>query len=274
MGTIAVPIDRPPLQVGLGAVWSASSHGLVRLAPGTAQLTVVLSSPIDDIALAGCCVYAISGSANSLIEFNPQLMKTTRQWTLPTGAHSLAAGENQIYVALNGPPPAVERIDLQSGATQHATITHASGLAQDRTIAAAPGRVWVTDGSNLYRLDPEILAILTSISLPDDVSDIWFGDGSVWAASQDPRGGVARIDPNSGRVLADVDADAIQIAFSPRTVWLSSAAGPTAIDPVTAKTQTMIPGLTQDAGGIAVVGNQVWTVYSDAGKLQKILVSN
>jgi hypothetical protein len=278
LGTTLVPIDRGVLHVGLGAVWSASSHGLVRLSLGTAQPTVVLSSPVDDIALAGCCIYALSGSTNKLIEYDPRLMKTTRQWTMPAGAHSLAAADHRIYVALSGPPAAVERIDLQSGATQRTTVAHASGLARDRAIAASPDRVWVTDGNNLYVLDPATLKTLKSINLPALVSDVWFGDGSAWAASQDPNGGVTRIDPASGRVLASVNtSDAIQMAFAPHAVWLAAAAGPTAIDPVTGATETSLPFpsvVDKDSAAIAVVGNQVWTVYADAGKLQRILVSS
>jgi hypothetical protein len=207
-----------------------------------------------------------------LIEFDPRLMKTKRQWTLPAGAHSLAAADHQIYVALNASPPVVERIDLQTGVTRRAAIRHASGLAQDRAIAAAPGRVWVIGGTSLYRLDPSTLSVVSSTSL--GVSDIWFGDGSLWAASENPNGGVDRIDPNSGRILASDNSDAIQIAFSPHTVWLAAAAGPTAIDPITAHREAALPTanvLSQGAGGIAVVGNEVWTVYTDLGKLQRIL---
>ena len=166
----------------------------------------------------------------------------------------------------------VERIELRGGATRRAAIPHANGLAQDRAIAAGRGWVRVTDGGSIYRLDPTSLALERSGTLAG--SDIWFGDGSLWAASENPNGGVERLDPASGLVLARVDFDAIQIAFSARAVWLAAAAGPTAIDPVTAKREaalstTYVP--TNGAGGIAVVGNQVWTVYTDVSKLQRVL---
>jgi hypothetical protein len=274
VATTSVPIDRAPLQVGFGAVWSASTHGLVRLSMPAAQPTVVMPSPTDDIAISGCCVYALSGATNRLIEFDPRLMKITRQWTLQSGAHSLVAGNHQIYVAFNGPPVAVESVNLQGGATRHAVIPHASALAPDRAIAAAPGKLWVLDGSSIYRLNPATLATVSSTSA--DATNIWFGDGSLWAANgAHPRGGVERIDPASGRVLAHVDADALQVAFSPHAVWLSALAGLTAVDPVTAKVESILPVenvLSQDNAGIAVVGNQIWNDYIDIGKLQRIQV--
>jgi hypothetical protein len=270
VATSPVPIDGPPLLAGFGAVWSASSHGLVRLSVPSGRPQLVLRSSVDDIVLSGCCVYALSGSKNSLIEFDPSHMKTKRRWTLPAGARSLAAGDHQIYVAVNGQPAEVERIDLQTGATRRVAIPHTSGLAQNRAIAAAPGQVWVIDGSSIYRLNAMSLSVINSRSL--EASDIWFGDGSLWAASENPNGGVERIDPTSDRILASDNEDAIQMAFSPHAVWLAAAAGPTAIDPVTARPEAALPAAdvpTQGAGGIAVVDNEVWTVYTDIGKLQR-----
>jgi hypothetical protein len=274
LATSSVPIDRAPLQAGFGALWSASTHVLVRISLANAQPTVVMPSAADDIAISGCCVYALSASTNQLIEFDPHLMKVTRQWTLPAGAHSLVAGDHQIYVAFNGPPVAVESINLQGGATRHAVIPHASALAPDRAIAAAPGRVWVLDDNTIYRLNPATLSTVASTSV--DATNIWFGDGSLWAANgAHPHGGVERIDPVSGRVLARVDSDALQIAFSPHAVWLSAISGLTAVDPVTARIQTILPVenvLSQNNAGIAIVGDQIWNDYIDIGKLQRIQV--
>src|SRR6202035_51214 len=67
----SVPIDGPPLQVGFGAVWSASSQGLVRLSVPGGRPQRVLRTAVDDLALAGCCVYALPGSARSLVSLDP-----------------------------------------------------------------------------------------------------------------------------------------------------------------------------------------------------------
>jgi DNA-binding beta-propeller fold protein YncE len=247
---------------------------LVNLSVPEARAKVVVHSPIDDVVLTGGCVYALSASTNTLIEFNPRVAKVTRRWRLAAGAQSLTSAGDEVYVAFGGSPAAVERFDLRGGATRRAAIPHASGLAQDRAVAAGRGGLWVTDGGSIYRLDPLSLAVQRSWTLA--ASDIWFGDGSLWAASENPNGGVERIDPATGRIVARVDSDAIQMAFTPRAVWLSAAAGPTAIDPVTAKREATLPVakvVTNGASGIAVVGDQVWTVYGDVSKLQRVLPS-
>lgn len=241
--------------------------------PGGRPQTVVPTST-DDLAIAGCCVYALSRSTGKLFEFNPHVMKVTRSWKLPPGAHSLTASGHEIYVASSGPPTTVERINLRSGAIRRTAIRNAAGeIAQDRAIAVGPNAVWVINGVSLYRLDPATLSVVGSSSLA--ASDIWFGDGSLWAASETPNGGVDRINPATDRIAASDDADAIQIAFTPHVVWLSAAAGPTAINPLTARREAELPAakvLTSGASGIAVVGHQVWTVYSDAHELQRIQV--
>lgn len=260
-----------PLQVGLGSVWSASPRGLVRLSIPGGQATVVVRSPVDDLALSGGFVYALSRATNTVIQFDPRQMKVTRRWKLPRGSQSITAGDHAIYVAAAGPPVAVERIDVPGGATRRVTVPHASGLIQDEAIAAGAGAVWVSDGSALYRLDPTALSLVRSTSL-GATSDIWFGDGSLWAASENPGGGVERIDPASGRVAARSASDATQIAFSPHAVWLGAAAGPTAIDPATAKTEAAlpVPEGQQSSAGIAVVGNEVWIAYTDIGTLVRL----
>jgi hypothetical protein len=131
--------------------------------------------------------------------------------------------------------------------------------------------VWEIDGTSLYRLDPARLSLRSTTSLV--ASDIWFGDGSLWAASENPHGGVERIDPQSDRVEAQSQADAIQIAFSPGVAWLSAAAGPAAVNAVTARTLATLPAssvASNGSAGIAVVGDEIWTTYSDLQRLQRI----
>jgi hypothetical protein len=57
----AVPIDGPPLQAGLGAVWSASSSGLIELSKPAGKPTVVIHEPVDDVAVSATRVYALMG---------------------------------------------------------------------------------------------------------------------------------------------------------------------------------------------------------------------
>jgi hypothetical protein len=274
LSSTSEPIDGPPLEAGLGAVWSASSSGLVKLSLPAANSTIVVREPIDDIALSSSCVYALSRKKGELLEVDPHSLKINRKWKVGPDAHSITATDQNVYVANASAPTGIERVNLRSGAITRTVIHGASGLAPDRAIAYGAGTLWVTDGGSLYRIDPTRLSIRGSTSL--GVSDIWFGDRSLWAASQTPNGGVDRIDPATARILATSNADAIQIAFSPGVVWLAAAAGPTAIDPATAHTIAVVSPAkvpTQGDAGIAVVGNQIWTTYGDVRRLQRIIPS-
>jgi hypothetical protein len=274
ISSTSVPIDGAPLQAGLGAVWSASSSGLVKLSLPAATPSIIVHEPIDDVALSASCAYALARKKAELLEVDPRTLKVNRRWTVGPDAHSIVATNQNVYIASASSPTGIERINITSGTVTRSVIRGATAAAQDRAIAYGAGALWVTDGSTLYRLNPTRLSVLASTSL--GVSDIWFGDGSLWGASENPHGGVERIDPATGRIVARSDADAIQIAFSPGAVWLAASAGPTAVDPASARTiAVLLPAqvLSTGSAGIAVVGNDIWTTYGDVRKLQRILPS-
>jgi hypothetical protein len=272
LSSASVPIDGQTLLAGLGAVWAASSKGLVKLSVPDASPAIVVNQPVDDIALSPTWVYALT--PNQLLEVAPQTLRVTRRWNLGANPMSIASSAAAVYVLYNQTPPAVDRIDIQTGAVAHSVISRLPDLAKGRAIAFGGGAVWVTSGMILSKLDPTTLSLRASTPLPL-VTDIWFGDGGLWAASDQPDGGVLRIDPSSGCVVAQTTSDAIQIAFSPAAVWLSAAAGPTALDPITGVIRaTTAPSsvLSGDGAGIAVVGNEVWVCYADIGKLQRLQI--
>jgi len=269
------PIDHEPLLTGFGAVWSASSAGLVELSTPKASPTIVFNQPIDDVSLSASSVFALSRSTNELLRLDPRSLKVTRRWSFGVGAWSIAASAQAVYIAFTTTPVSVDRVDLGTGVLTHAVVHSAKSLSQDgRSIAYGDDAVWIIANDDLYRLDPKHMSALGSPTPVGAVSnDVWFGDGSVWTASQNTYGGVDRIDPASGCIVARAHADAIQIAFAPHAVWLSAAAGPRALDPKTAATIAIVPPtkvLDGDSAGIAVVGNEVWADYGDIKRLQRI----
>jgi hypothetical protein len=269
------PIDHEPLLTGFGAVWSASSSGLVELSTPTASPKIVINQPIDDIALAGSSVFALSRSSNQLLQFDPHSLHVTRRWSLRVGAWSIAASPESVYIAFTTTPVSVDRVDLGTDVLTHAVVRSAQSLSQvGRSIAFGDDAVWIVADDDVYRLDPTLMSALGPATPVGTVSDdVWFGDGSLWTASQNTYGGVDRIDPANGCIVARAHADAIQIAFLPHAVWLSAAAGPRALDPMTAATTAIVPPtkvLDSDSAGIAVVGDEVWADYGDIGQLQRI----
>jgi hypothetical protein len=274
ISSISVPIDGAPLEGGLGAVWSASSSGLVQLSLSAGRPKIVVREPIDDLALSASRVYALSIKRREVVEVDPHSLQVTRRWRVAPNAHSITTSDQDLYIAVASAPVGVERVNLRTGTITRSVIAGASALAQDRAIAFGAGKLWVDDGGSLYRLDPARLSVLGSTGLA--ASDIWFGDESLWAASDTPKGGVERIDPTTARIVDRSNADAIQIAFAPGIVWLAAAAGPTAVNSETARTIAALPPArvpTQGDAGIAVVGNEVWTTYGDVMTLQRIMPS-
>jgi DNA-binding beta-propeller fold protein YncE len=233
---------------------------------------ILVREPIDDVALSSDCVFALAQAKREVLKLDPRTKRVIRSWRVERGSRSLVAAPHDIYVAYVNETTGVQRIDLTTGAVTRSPVPNATGLANDQAIAYGGGHLWLADTGTIYRLDLTRLSVDGSTGLA--VSDIWFGDGSLWAASDGADGGVERISPATGRVTARVNADAIQIAFSPGIAWLAAARGPTAVQADTARrVATLAPHhvLDDDSAGIAVVGNQVWTTYADLRRLQRVV---
>jgi hypothetical protein len=271
ISSVAVPIDAPPLFAGFGAVWSASSSGLVELSPTTASARILVRQPVDDIALSDSFVYALSATRGEVLEFDPRSRRVRRSWHVPRGAPALTVGGGAVYVAYSSGAAAIERIDLASGAVTRTTIPKSIGIAQGQAIAYGDATLWVIDGSTLYAVDPIHLSLRRSLTL--SAQNIWFGDGALWSAVEQENSGIDRIDPATLHITATLASDSYQIGFSPTMVFFSAVDGPVAVDPQTGRKLAALPTrqvLSNGSAGIAVVGKQVWTTYGDIRRLQRI----
>lgn len=155
----AMPIDGPPLQSGFGALWSASSRGLLRIMPGTEKSQILLHGSIDDVAIAGHSVFALSRSRGTLYRVDPDSLRTTRRWRLRADPHSLVATPSAVFVDFTSASSQVARIDLESGRTRYSPLPAGTGPSQDQSIAVGSGSVWELSEGSLYRLDPVRLVV-------------------------------------------------------------------------------------------------------------------
>lgn len=122
------------------------------------------------------------------------------------------------------------------------------------TMAIAEGSLWVANctGANVYRIDlakAELQAIVaTGLADPRGETNVVHGAGAVWVAS-DPAGKVARIDPATNAVIAE-------IAVAPETAFL--AFGFDALWAVSSKQQVLqrIDPETNAVTGTAPLGKQ------------------
>jgi hypothetical protein len=264
-----------PLFTGFGAVWSASGRGLIRFAL-TGKAKDVLAKPVKDIALSSHAVVVLLDQTREMDLFNPASLTVSRRWQLAATGVSVTARGDVAYVVQGSGPSRISRIDLSSGAMTTRALPGSDSPAADRSIAVGGGSLWYAAGSRIYQLNPRLLTTERSIRSPITISSVWFGDAAVWASSENPGGGVFHFNPSTRRLITTEHTDAIQIAFSPHTVWLAAAAGATALQPATGALVGAIP--TRDvpddsSAGIAVVGSQVWVDNANHGIVQILHVS-
>jgi hypothetical protein len=264
-----------PLLTGFGDVWSASGQGLVRFTlDGKAE--TFLGKSVRDIALSPRAVVVLLDQVPQMLTFDPATLRVSRQWALPGPGVSVTADGNVAYVVDGSAPARITRVDLSSGAMTTRVVPGSEAPAGDRSIAVGGGSLWFVTQSHVYQLNPRVLTTVRSIASPISPSSVWFGDGAVWVSSENPGGGVLRLDPRTAAITTTVGTDAIQIAFTPQWVWLAAAAGATALRPSTGGLVGTVPNsdvLDDSSAGIAVVGSTLWVAYGNQSIIQILQVS-
>ena len=151
-----------------------------------------------------------------------------------TAPSNVAVGEGAVWV-LNTERAVVTRIDP---ATKRVTGTFKPrGFPTD--IAAGEGAVWIGNGagqggngtSRIDRVDPRTQKTTHTVKLPGrrglvlnwGFPGIAVGAGAVWALN--PDGTISRIDPDTGRRVANVDVEADGLAASGDEVWALDGPG-------------------------------------------------
>lgn len=192
-------------------------------------------------------------------------------------------------------PPGLVRVDPKSAkvaATLGYGISDGAGA-----IASGTGSIWLlTDNGTVARLDPDTNAIVAELYVAAGATDLVFHDEAIWIASGSSRkvtkinahtgladkvvdvaggpgrlaagegaiwsldadGGVSRIDPRDGRVVATIEVGAGAaggwIAAGEGSVWVSAPAAPLVrIDP---RVNRVVHRLTGEGGGPIAVGHR------------------
>jgi len=145
-------------------------------------------------------------------------------------------------------------------------------------LASGLGGVWGATGGfgEVVRIDPELGALERRFPLgnPDDpvvptVAAVGVGDGRLWVGASD---GIARLDPSSGIVTANVDlgrAAALQIAVGDGAVWATTIASRAErIEAASARVTTEFYA-GSPVNPVALGGGAVWVGGAD-GQLWKV----
>jgi len=244
--------------------------GLLTLAAAGAAAAVVVV--VDDGAPelpADNGVIAIDAADGDVGSF------TTAQ-AAPT---NVAVGEGGVWV-LDAEDEAVSRLDPETG---QVADTFQTGR-RPTDLAAGAGAVWVGNASeagateSVSRVDPGSTAVTRTVRLPSPPGGssafsagfpgIAVGAGAVWAANPDST--VSRIDPETGRIVATIDAEAKTIAAGKEGVWLVGYDNKlTRIDPRTNRVADRIAVGSNLLSAVAVGAGAVWA-SSEEGLLWRV----
>ncbi len=199
---------------------------------------------------------------------------------MPTAPSNLAVGDGGVWV-LNTEDESVSRLDPKTG---EVIDTFSTGR-QPTDLAVGAGAVWIGHGTEgtatgrIARVDPDSTAVTRSVKLPSPPDGHSFnfsagfpgvavGAGAVWAIT--PESTVARIDPRTVRLVANVDVDVRTLAAGKEGVWAVVGNNIlTRIDPRTNRVAQRIEVGSNALSGVAVGAGSVWAT-SEEGLLWRI----
>jgi len=203
--TVPAATAATDIAVGAGALWAAGSTNVL--------------AKIDPDAPLTAQTLTLPGEQNPLLLTVPSAVAATEHavWATSTGAvwriepaprrhvavleqgccGPIAIGLGSVWVAGTF---GIDRVDAASGTV----VAHIKLSFSGAGLAAGAGAVWVTDqaSNRVWRIDPKLNAVGTTIPVGQQPSGIAVGAGSVWVASGD--GTVSRIDPATDRVTATI----------------------------------------------------------------------
>jgi DNA-binding SARP family transcriptional activator/ABC-type transport system substrate-binding protein len=186
------------------------------------------------------------------------------------GQSGFAFGEGAVWVATHS--GLLVKIDPHS---RRVTRSVSLGI-EPSSVAVGAGSVWITDANSptLLRIEPEYARVLQRIALPTEgaaqpsvTGTVAVGAGSLWVAHGLSR--VARLDPDTGRLLASIEVPAANsVAVGDGSVWVAgSDAGLLArIDPATNSVVARVK-LQPYLCCVAVGGGFVWAMNWRVWKL-------
>ena len=232
-------------------------------------LASVGGSPCGLAWINGTLWIALVGS-NSVVEIDPSSGRLVRTVQLKGSPWDLQPGAGALWVVDRG-IPGVARIDPKTGRIVASVKTPGTPVG----LAIVAGHPWVAGygPAELDRLNAQGTAIYLRTTTGLGPSPTWFadGDGSLWVA--DNGGGVTRIEPSTGKVVASVPLAGVPrdpvVAFG--ALWVANSADGVlsridlATNQVTAQIQLQL--------GIWVVeqvGKEIWVENFSGTQIDRI----
>jgi glutamine cyclotransferase len=159
-------------------------------------------SAVHGLSCDGTNIWIATGDTLNAVD--PESGKTVRTLNVPAHAGTAFDGHHLFQIADNR----IQKVDPDSGRVL-ATIPTPEGGASG--MAWAEGSLWVGQYRNrrIHQVDPETGAILRTIESNRFVTGVtWLGDELWHATSEADQSELRRIDPQSGKVLEQIDMPA------------------------------------------------------------------
>ena len=201
-----IPVPKPlGLAVLDNKVWVTTPSGAARIDPATNTLTAVKfgsgSDEIDAITAAGAAVWVSDYDASTVYRIDPKTMRVVAQIPVGLNPEEIYATADAVWVA-NHHAGTVSRIDSSSNLVVATIKIGPEGSSGPQWIAVGLGSVWVSVPSlnSVVRIDAVTNTIQATIAGAD--GGIAVSTDAVWVTKEHS---VARIDPQSNQIVADVD---------------------------------------------------------------------
>jgi DNA-binding SARP family transcriptional activator/ABC-type branched-subunit amino acid transport system substrate-binding protein len=247
------------IELTRGGSAAVAADALASLDPtnGTVRGQVVLPSPATDVTVGGGSVWALSGDTGTITELDGSSGRLVATFAAGVRAVDAIYGGGEVWVLASGTAPPIGQ-----GQTTPASVSE---------------------------IDPQSRAIVDTIPLPLEPqgTPFFYGHlpgahllawaaGSLWANG--PGGGVYRIDPARGRVIATVpDLNGQGLAGAGTALWVRlNQSGPIALERINVRTNRagkplQTPAIAPNAPASFALGDgALWVPDTYSGLLYRI----
>jgi len=249
LGTVEITAQIPRsgfgMEYGFDSLWMVSDGKLVRVGKDNSVFDIELGCPestlldIDKyrgLAVGEGAIWVPDVGNGAIYKVDPARSEVVLKIAAPLigaeGSIAAAFGSAWVVTAENG-NKTLTRFKSADGSTeaQIALPSRSSGVIADFDA------IWVASAGRdeIYRIDPTTNAVKDTISLHARPRLIASGEGSIWALHLRD-GTISRIDGRSGKVVAEISAEAVDndgdITVGGGFVWVATRIMPVIkIDP-------------------------------------------